>query len=592
MSDYTHTPIGSGYNTNSQINTEFSGIETAVNSKVDKSGATMTGSLDMNSQRVLNLPSPLTAKEPVTFDMLSTLVANPDATVHFTDSVSVMVGLEGVSVGDVVQTAEFSTGNGGGGTYDCVTVGITANVDLPNTYNIIVSTVDAAKCFVLREQSEYTLAQLTGAGPDGSTDRTADVINAITVCHELGSGTLGSNWVGSTLRIPSNTVWDFNAINQSYNGTVSSTASSLVATLSGSPAFTDDELVGAFLWNTTDFSYGTITTNTADTVTVANLRLGATNTFSISDGVIISKYKVGVTIIDDSKYDPHNSRFTGQRRVYVNADGVSQTAGNEQHIVGQYHPAYIVSNINSSPMEKRASFLARNYNPETGELETSFQIGINPINDTGDVVEDVDFLITSGHDIGAGLYTKQIMGWRTQDSNSVNLGFGVRADEDYFAKFQNDRNALCRYNFDAQGTQHTDWEFSNGNANHDTWRIYSTGGTTGQRRAITDTVGNLSVTADMDSTRIYTNDGAVGGRTITLPDSTASNIIGMEVALVVTVAQTFAVDPLTASGDQILGTTGAEANVSSSTIGNSITVTCISDGFWAVTAINGTWTFS
>jgi hypothetical protein len=64
-----------------------------------------------------------------------------------------MAALASPTVGDVVQTAEFSTGNGGGGTYDCVTVGTTANVDLPNTYNIIVSTVDATKCFVLRVES-------------------------------------------------------------------------------------------------------------------------------------------------------------------------------------------------------------------------------------------------------------------------------------------------------------------------------------------------------------------------------------------------------------------------------------------------------
>ena len=40
MSDYTNTPIGSGYNTNASINTELSAVETAVNSKLDKSGGT------------------------------------------------------------------------------------------------------------------------------------------------------------------------------------------------------------------------------------------------------------------------------------------------------------------------------------------------------------------------------------------------------------------------------------------------------------------------------------------------------------------------------------------------------------------------
>lgn len=75
---------------------------------------------------------------------------------------AVMAALAAPSVGDVVQTAEFSTGNGGGGTYDCVTVGTTPNVDFPNTYNIIVSTADITKCFVLRPGSviDYDLTLL------------------------------------------------------------------------------------------------------------------------------------------------------------------------------------------------------------------------------------------------------------------------------------------------------------------------------------------------------------------------------------------------------------------------------------------------
>lgn len=55
MSDYTNTPIGSGYNTNTAINTELTEIETAINSKMDKSGTTMTGDLDINSNDILNV---------------------------------------------------------------------------------------------------------------------------------------------------------------------------------------------------------------------------------------------------------------------------------------------------------------------------------------------------------------------------------------------------------------------------------------------------------------------------------------------------------------------------------------------------------
>ena len=55
MSDYTQTDIGSGYNTAANINTELTQVETAVNSKGDKSGFTMTGDLDLNSNDLLNI---------------------------------------------------------------------------------------------------------------------------------------------------------------------------------------------------------------------------------------------------------------------------------------------------------------------------------------------------------------------------------------------------------------------------------------------------------------------------------------------------------------------------------------------------------
>jgi len=69
---------------------------------------------------------------------------NPLTTSDMAASKHIKVGERGI------KTAEFSTGNGGGGTYDCVTVGTTVGVDKPNADNIIVSTVDATKCFKQR----------------------------------------------------------------------------------------------------------------------------------------------------------------------------------------------------------------------------------------------------------------------------------------------------------------------------------------------------------------------------------------------------------------------------------------------------------
>jgi hypothetical protein len=58
------------------------------------------------------------------------------------------------------------------GIFDCVTVGTTANVDLPNTYNIIVSTVDATKCFVLRVGSIPDCSQF------GASSTASEAVNA------------------------------------------------------------------------------------------------------------------------------------------------------------------------------------------------------------------------------------------------------------------------------------------------------------------------------------------------------------------------------------------------------------------------------
>jgi len=80
--------------------------------------------------------------------------------------------------GDVVQTAEFSTGNGGGGTYDVVlTSGVT-----PNAQDIIVGVADATISFVLRRPDVLTPLHL-GAIP--SVDSAANT-SALRRWAELG----------------------------------------------------------------------------------------------------------------------------------------------------------------------------------------------------------------------------------------------------------------------------------------------------------------------------------------------------------------------------------------------------------------------
>ena len=66
MTDYNHTDIGSGYNTKTAINTELSAVETAIASKLDSAGDTMSGDLDMDSNRITNLADAVTSQEPMT----------------------------------------------------------------------------------------------------------------------------------------------------------------------------------------------------------------------------------------------------------------------------------------------------------------------------------------------------------------------------------------------------------------------------------------------------------------------------------------------------------------------------------------------
>lgn len=85
--------------------------------------------------------------------------AVPVGTLRDASTTAAMTALAGVSVGDVVTTAEFSTGNGGGGTYDVV---LTSSVT-PNGYDIIQGVADTSVSFVLRVTNKLHIDQF---GPD------------------------------------------------------------------------------------------------------------------------------------------------------------------------------------------------------------------------------------------------------------------------------------------------------------------------------------------------------------------------------------------------------------------------------------------
>lgn len=98
-------------------------------------------------------------------------------------TVDEMKNARGIKVGDEVRTAEFSTGNGGGGVYDVV---LESSV-VVNGENIIQSVADPTLAFVLRTQDKI-LAEQWGIIGDNSTDNTAALTNLITYAstNDLG----------------------------------------------------------------------------------------------------------------------------------------------------------------------------------------------------------------------------------------------------------------------------------------------------------------------------------------------------------------------------------------------------------------------
>jgi len=105
-------------------------------------------------------------------------------------TVSIMVNDARFSSNDagksVPITAEFSTGDGGSGTYDVV---LTSSVT-PNTFDIIISDADATISFVLRIKNSMEVEAFRVLGDDDGTgttgtDNTAAMQRAVIACRHL-----------------------------------------------------------------------------------------------------------------------------------------------------------------------------------------------------------------------------------------------------------------------------------------------------------------------------------------------------------------------------------------------------------------------
>ena len=75
----TLSTIGSRYASVAALNANFSAIATAIENTLSRDGTSpnaLSANLDMNSNRILNLPAPTSNNEPVTRAYLETLDSN------------------------------------------------------------------------------------------------------------------------------------------------------------------------------------------------------------------------------------------------------------------------------------------------------------------------------------------------------------------------------------------------------------------------------------------------------------------------------------------------------------------------------------
>lgn len=178
MSDYNKTNVTIGGNVGTDVNTQLGEIETAVNSKGDKSGFTMTGDLDMNSNQVLNLLDAATASEPVTLRQLQAFgksnTADPDGTFRsYNTMASAQADVSDLTIGDVIFLEERTANNGGASFWKVVD----ASTVTENEYDIV--TGDGTKSLQIITGKEVSFAQLGIFDDAGVSDQKEGVQAAI-----------------------------------------------------------------------------------------------------------------------------------------------------------------------------------------------------------------------------------------------------------------------------------------------------------------------------------------------------------------------------------------------------------------------------
>lgn len=416
-----------------------------------------------------------------------------------------------------------------------------------------------------------------GAVADYSTDNTTALVDAIKTAYSSGGG---------TVYIPEGCKYSTQAIMQYETGTITVDSPDTIEGLT----ITED-FVGCFIWNVTDNSYATIESQTATSLTVTFLELGTNNTFTIGDEYVISMFKVGVNIRDDSRWSEHNNAFTGQSKQWVNSPRPKAYSANEKHVWGQYHPAYIIINQNPSDMEGRASFLARRINRE-GKIQSFIQMGLNPVNNTDSVNDPgaaADFLIVGGHN--EGVPTNNV----SQAANIFSQRFADDMVGQYYAMgggrarpgttlwIRQLRNIQNEVDLDAAGTQRTKLRFSNNGVEKRSiyhWGVYD--GFSGYFGIVIPRTTSFSIDQSLYAGVTFTNEGAVSGVTFTLPstcpvgyEQTFVQVEGVLMSFTLSGGETF-----------LQGNNGR----TTSAVGATMTIKKVTSNKWTILSSTGSWT--